>query len=164
MAARRTMTAAPNTAIESLDGQTIARQRAELVARIDLAGPELAEQLALQADGWFAQLGAGLPSSWALMATGGYARGALCPGSDLDVVLLHPKRARVAEVRDVAQAIWYPVWDSGLKLSPAAHTAKTMLALAGDDLVTATSILEVRCLAGHGAAVDAVRDGALKQW
>ena len=28
------------------------------------------------------------------MAVGGYARGALCPGSDLDVVLLHPTRAR----------------------------------------------------------------------
>lgn len=158
------MTAAADPATESLDGQTIARQRVELVARLDLAGPELAERLALQADRWFAQLGAGLPSSWALMATGGYARGALCPGSDLDVVLLHPKRARVAEVREVAQAIWYPLWDSGLKLSPAVHTTKTMLALAGDDLVTATSILGVRCLAGHQAAVGAVRDGALKQW
>ena len=76
------------------------------------------------------------------MATGGYARGVLCPGSDIDVMLLHPpKAAPTPTVRDVAEQLWYPMWDAGLKLSPAAHTPKTLLALAADDLDTATSML-----------------------
>ena len=140
----------------ALDATGIARARAGVVARSDLAGRSLAEQLASQADGWFQTLGASLPGSWALMASGGYARGMLCPGSDIDVVLLHPRRARTGEIRAVAESIWYPIWDSGLKLSPSAHTTRSLLSLAADDLVTATSILSVRRLAGDGAAVERV--------
>ena len=105
-----------------------------LVARPDLAGDQLAHALATQADRWFADLGATLPESWALMAVGGYARGALCPGSDLDVMLVHPSRARPSEVRAVAEQLWYPFWDAGLKLSPAAHSTRSLLGLARSDL------------------------------
>lgn len=147
-----------------LDSRAIAAERAELVGRTDITGRALAEQLARQADSWFARLGRDLTRSWALVATGGYARGALCPGSDVDVVLLHPKRAKVAEVRAVAESIWYPIWDAGLKLGPAAHTTRSLLALAADDVVTATSLLAVRHLAGDEHAVATVRDGAIEQW
>ena len=52
--------------------------------------------------------------------------------------------------------MWYPFWDAGLKLSPAAHSPKSLLQLARGDLVTATSILGVRPLAGDRAVVQAV--------
>jgi [protein-PII] uridylyltransferase len=149
---------------EQLDAKAIAAARAELVEQTSLTGRALAERLALQADTWFRRLGADLPRGWALVATGGYARGALCPGSDIDVVLLHPRRAKAREVKAVAEAIWYPIWDAGLKLSQSAHTTRSLLALASDDLVTATSILTVRGLAGDEAPVAKVRAGALEQW
>ena len=150
--------------VPRLDAHEIKRSRADAVARPDLFGRNLARRLARLADAWFERLAYDVPHGWALMATGGYAGGALCPGSDIDVVLLHPPKAASEAVRDVAEKIWYPLWDASLKLSPAAHSPKTLLALANDDLVTATSILRVRQLAGDPAPVADVQRHALEQW
>src|SRR5215210_4967907 len=115
---------------KAVDGAFIRRARAELIARSDLSGRELARRLADQMDGWFALLGSALPKGWALVATGGYAGGLLAPGSDVDVVLLHPDKAKEADVRAVAEPLWYPMWDAGLKLSAAVHSTRSLLALA----------------------------------
>lgn len=150
--------------VARLDGQEMRRSRAEVVARPDLSGRSLARRLARLTDAWFDRLAFDLPAGWSLMATGGYAGGALCPGSDIDVVLLHPPKTGADEVRGVAEGIWYPLWDAGVKLSPAAHSIKTLLALANEDLVTATSILRVRRLAGSAEQVKEVQRAALEQW
>lgn len=150
--------------VKPVDAPTIRRVRARLVGDPELSGRSLARRLSQQADSWFESLAADLPPSWAVMATGGYAGGVLCPGSDIDVVLLHPPKVSEPQVREVAEALWYPMWDSGIKLSPAAHTPKTLLQLASDDLETATSILRVRCLAGDAELADRVRRDALEQW
>jgi [protein-PII] uridylyltransferase len=147
-----------------LDGVFIRRSRAALVARDDLAGAALARRLSDQMDGWFDALGHDLPPGWALVATGGYAGRLLCPGSDIDVVLLHPPKAKPTEVKAMAEPLWYPMWDAGLKLSPAAHSTRSLLSLAADDLVTATAVLRVRCLAGGAAEVDELRTAAREQW
>ena len=81
-------------------------------------------------DGWFDALARGLPAGWSIVATGGYANGLLCPGSDVDVVLIHPQRAGADEVRSLAEPLWYPMWNAGVKLSPSAHSVKSLLALA----------------------------------
>ncbi len=150
--------------MKSVDAATIKRVRAQLVNDPDLAGRSLARRLSQQADSWFQSLAADLPDGWTLMATGGYARGVLTPGSDIDVVLLHLPKTPDARVREVAETLWYPLWDAGLKVSPAAHTQKTLLSLASDDLDTATSILSVRCLAGSPIAVSELNAAALEQW
>ena len=147
-----------------LDGPTIKRQRSELVARADLSGRPLARRLARQVDGWFETLGANLPPGYCLVATGGYAAGALCPGSDVDVVLLHPPRAAAEQVSAAAESLWYPLWDGGVKLSPAVHSPRSILGLAGDDLVTATAILRLRPLAGDSSGVDDLRKSGREQW
>ena len=147
-----------------IDAATIRRVRAQLVNDPDLAGRGLARRLSQQADSWLESLAGSLPPGWAVMATGGYAGGVLCPGSDIDVVLLHPPKAGDAQVRDVAESLWYPLWDGGIKLSPAAHTVKSMLALASDDLETATTILRVRCIAGDCDLVQRLQHDALDQW
>ncbi len=149
---------------KTIDGAFVKRARADVVARDDLVGRSLARRLSDQMDGWFDALGAGLPTGWAIVATGGYAAGLLCPGSDIDVVLLHPQKASAADVRTIAEPLWYPMWDAGVKLSPAAHSVKSLLSLASGDLVTATSILRIRRLAGSETDVDALRLQALDQW
>ena len=147
-----------------IDAATIKRLRTQLVNDADLAGRSLARRLSQQADSWFESLASDLPSGWALMATGGYAGGVLCPGSDIDVVLVHPNKANDAQVRTVAEGLWYPFWDGGIKLSPAVHTTKSLLNLASDDLESATTILRVRCLAGDAELVRRLQHDALEQW
>lgn len=150
--------------MQPVDAATIKRVRAQLVGDPDLAGRGLGRRLSQQADSWFESLGAGLPDDWALLATGGYARGVLTPGSDVDVVLVHPQRVAESAVREVAEGLWYPMWDAGLKLSPAAHSPKSLLQLAADDLDTATAILTVRCLAGSEVVAVEVQRAARERW
>lgn len=150
--------------MKPVDAATIKRMRALLIGDGDLAGRNLARRLSQQADSWFYSLGANLPQGWAVMATGGYARGVLSPGSDIDVMLIHPPKARDAEVREIAERLWYPFWDGGLKLGPAAHSEKSLFALTADDLDTATAVLRVRHLAGDRSVVDTLQTHALEQW
>jgi [protein-PII] uridylyltransferase len=150
--------------VRPVDAATIKRVRAQLIGDPDLAGRGLARRLSQQADSWFENLASDLPAGWALLATGGYARGTLTPGSDIDIVLLHPHKASDSTVREVAERLWYPMWDAGLKLGQAAHSPKSLLQLASDDLDTATSILAVRCLAGDAELAAEVQRAALEQW
>ena len=147
-----------------IDAATIRRVRAQLVGDPDLEGRSLARRLSQLADSWMESLAAGLPGGWALVATGGYAGGVLCPGSDIDVVLLYPQKTSDTQVGEVAERLWYPLWDAGIKLSPAAHSTQTLLQLASDDLDTATSILRLRCLAGDTVAVQRLQEAGLEQW
>ena len=147
-----------------IDAATIRRVRAQLVGDPDLAGRSLARRLSQLADSWLESLAVGLPAGWALVATGGYAGGVLCPGSDIDVVLLYPHKTGDSQVREVAERLWYPLWDASIKLSPAAHSTKTLLQLASDDLDTATSILRLRCLAGDATAVQKLQEAGQEQW
>lgn len=150
--------------MQPVDAATIRRVRAQLVGDADLTGRNLARRLSQQADSCFESVAAALAPGWAVMATGGYARGTLAPGSDIDAVLLHPARASTADVERVAESLWYPIWDAGLKLTPAVHSTKSLLTLAADDLATATSLLTVRRLAGDQAVVDEVHAGGGEQW
>ncbi len=101
------------------------------------------------------------PDAFSLLAVGGYGRGDLAPGSDLDLLLLHQPKA---DPQRVAEAIWYPIWDEGLKLGHAVRTVGDALELAGEDLDTATSLLTVRHLAGSEALTAELVSGALAQW
>jgi [protein-PII] uridylyltransferase len=97
----------------------------------------------------------------ALVAVGGYGRAELSLGSDIDVLLLHDDHRDIGAVAD---RIWYPVWDEGVKLGHAVRTPKEALALAADDLDTATSLLQVRHLAGDRALTDDLGTRAVEQW
>src|SRR2546426_230685 len=64
----------------------------------------------------------------------------------------------------LAERLWYPLWDAGLKLGHGVRTVKEALTLAGTDIDTATSLLEVRTIAGDGALADDLATRALAQW
>lgn len=97
----------------------------------------------------------------ALVAVGGYGRGDLAPGSDLDLLLLHASKQPPAAI---AEALWYPIWDEGLKLGHAVRTVKEALELAGDDLDSATSMLTVRHLAGDAELTDELSAAMRTLW
>ncbi len=102
----------------------------------------------------------------ALLAVGGYGRGELSPFSDLDLLLVHdakPKRVRKL-VEPTASAIWYPVWDSGVKLGHAVRSLDEQIALTGDDLDTATSMLTARPIAGDDGLAASAINAAMALW
>jgi [protein-PII] uridylyltransferase len=142
---------------------SFADDRARLVADPDRAGVQLCRDLSDLTDSWLAGLFAagGAPAGTALVAVGGYGRRELSPQSDLDVLLLHERGLAVS---DLADRIWYPVWDAGLKLGHAVRTTREALALASDDLDTATSLLSARPIAGDAALVTDLRERALALW
>ena len=76
----------------------------------------------------------GITKDIALIAVGGYGRGEMAPYSDLDLLLLHKN---VKKVDDFASALWYPLWDLGLKVGHAVRTPKETRQLGETDLDTA---------------------------
>jgi [protein-PII] uridylyltransferase len=97
----------------------------------------------------------------ALVAVGGYGRAELSPQSDIDVVLLHRGGDAVGPV---AEKLWYPIWDEGLKLGHAVRTVKEAVALAADDRDTATSLLSIRLVAGDASLAADLTTRAAALW
>jgi [protein-PII] uridylyltransferase len=85
------------------------------------------------------------PRGFALVAVGSYGRRELCPGSDLDLLLLHDRRREVAQVAD---RIWYRVWDSGVRLDHSVRTPRGALSVARADLRAALALLDGRLVCG----------------
>ena len=130
-------------------------------------GIEYSRALSLATDQWLAELfeSAGPPAKGiALVAIGGYGRGELAPGSDIDVLLVHHPKLGAAEIAALADKIWYPIWDDGLKLGHAVRSTVDALSLASDDLATATAMLNCRLLGGDKALADNVARAAKEQW
>jgi [protein-PII] uridylyltransferase len=82
----------------------------------------------------------------ALAAAGSYGRGAMGLRSDVDVRLLAVGRADAS--RKLSDAILYPLWDAGLAVGHQLAVPGEMLALAKDDLATATALVDLRPVAG----------------
>src|SRR5581483_7424377 len=114
----------------------------------------------LQNDKWLAGL-LGAEPGVALVAVGGYGRKELLPRSDLDVLLLHDGRDGIAEIAD---RIWYPVWDSGAELDHAVRTVPQARRVARGDLKVALGLLSARHVAGNPDLTESLRAGALTDW
>lgn len=137
---------------EPITGARIRAERDRLIAGSDLRGREFSRSLSDATDAWVAELVESARAAksrsprLALLATGGYGRGELTPFSDLDVLLVHETTGD--RVEPVASAIWYPLWDAGLKLGHAVRTFVEQERLARQDLDTATALLTARFVAG----------------
>ena len=97
----------------------------------------------------------------ALVAVGGYGRNELCPGSDLDVTLLHQRRHNV---RDVADRIWYSVWDSGIRLDHSVRTPREAMSVAREDQRALLGLLDGRLIAGDGELAAGLLSGVAEWW
>lgn len=116
-------------------------------------------------DGWltdlFTQATAGDGEGVAIVAVGGYGRSELCPHSDIDVMLVHAGRRDVAAVAD---RMWYPIWDKGLRLGHSMCTVREALDIATTSLDTATALLSARHVAGDARLTSRLAESALRQW
>ena len=145
-----------------------AAERNSVLATASLRGSALCLALSDSTDGWLAELferAVGRPGvdprSFALAAVGGYGRRELSPQSDIDVVLLTAPRV---DAGSVAEALWYPVWDEGLKLGHAVRTVNDAVDLASGDLDTATSLLSLRHIAGEPSLTSELVERSDAQW
>ncbi|MCC6887455.1 MAG: [protein-PII] uridylyltransferase [Hyphomicrobiales bacterium] len=82
-----------------------------------------------------------------VVATGGYGRGLLAPGSDIDLLFLLPYK-QTAWGESVAETILYCLWDMGLKVGHATRSVNECIRQAKADMTIRTAVLEARYLFG----------------
>jgi [protein-PII] uridylyltransferase len=89
----------------------------------------------------------------AIVATGGYGRGLLAPGSDIDLLFLLPYK-QTAWGESVAEALLYCLWDMGLKVGHATRSVSECIRQAKADMTIRTALLEARHLLGDAKLFD----------
>jgi [protein-PII] uridylyltransferase len=97
----------------------------------------------------------------ALVAVGSLGRGELPPYGDLDLVLVHDGRPGIAGLAD---AVWYPIWDAGLRLDHSVRTVAEAVSVAGSDVKAGLGLLDVRLIAGDAELAAALRSATLGSW
>ncbi len=142
--------------------------RLDALGDTSVGGRAYCHRLAAATDAWIVALAAEAQSQhpsaprFALVAVGGYGRGELSPQSDLDLLLVHESTSDRLE--QVASAIWYPIWDAGLKLGHAVRSLEEHLALAKTDLDTATALLTARPVAGDEPLGVRIVESGRRNW
>ncbi|MDF1610235.1 [protein-PII] uridylyltransferase [Hoeflea sp. YIM 152468] len=81
-------------------------------------------------------------------AVGGYGRGTLAPGSDIDLLFVLPYK-QTPWTEQVVEWTLYMLWDIGLKVGHATRNVDECIRLARSDMTIRTSILEARFLCGE---------------
>ncbi len=141
--------------------------RAELLDRPGAPSGVRRRELTTLTDDWLHALyvasGAGEIGA-ALVAVGGYGRGDLAPGSDLDLLLLHPPNVSPADVVEVADRLWYPVWDAGLKLDHSVRAPAEARRLAAQDIKVVIGLLDARTIVGDDSLTTSLRESVLGDW
>ncbi|MFA5957556.1 [protein-PII] uridylyltransferase [Hyphomicrobium sp.] len=83
----------------------------------------------------------------AIVATGGYGRGLLAPGSDIDLLFLLPYK-QTPWGESVAEYMLYLLWDLGFKVGHATRTIEQCLKLGQADITIRTALLDSRLILG----------------
>ena len=83
----------------------------------------------------------------AVVATGGYGRGLLAPGSDIDLLFLLPYK-QTAWGESVVEYMLYVLWDLGFKVGHATRSIDQCMRLSQSDMTIRTSLLDARMIWG----------------
>jgi [protein-PII] uridylyltransferase len=103
----------------------------------------------------------GIKEAVALAAVGTFGRGAVALRSDVDVRLVVRPGAKNREAASrLADALLYPLWDAGLSVGHQVVDTSEAFELAQTDLATATSLLDLRLLAGDASILAEVEERA----
>ena len=86
----------------------------------------------------------------ALVATGGYGRSTLNPGSDIDLLFLLPRASTKLPLplQELVQDILYVLWDVGFKVGHACRSTAECIEQAKADQENKTSLMDSRLIAG----------------
>ena len=103
-------------------------------------------------------------SGVALAAVGGYGRGELSPGSDLDILFLHNGKIDEKTLGDLVNKVLYPLWDKSFKVDHSVRTRAQTRESASTDLKVALGLLDIRLICGDADLVAAVQHDALDEW
>jgi predicted nucleotidyltransferase len=98
-----------------------------------------------------------------IAAVGGFGRGELSPGSDLDLLILHRNKSE-SELLEITNALLYPLWDQGFKVDHAVRTLSENREAADIDLRVVMGLLDIRLVAGDSDLVAAAQSDALQNW
>src|SRR4051794_41862892 len=84
----------------------------------------------------------------ALVAVGSLGRREPPPHGDVDLVLVHDGRPEIAALAD---ALWYPIWDAGLRLDHSVRSVSEAVAVAPAGGQAGGGLLDAPPGAGHPA-------------
>ncbi|MCX7898607.1 MAG: [protein-PII] uridylyltransferase [Methylocystis sp.] len=82
-----------------------------------------------------------------IVAVGGYGRGTLAPGSDVDLLFLLPYK-QTPWGESVVEAILYVLWDLRQKVGHATRSVAECMRQARADMTIRTTLLDARCILG----------------
>ena len=99
----------------------------------------------------------------AIAAVGGYGRGELSPGSDLDIVILHQGQFSQSALSDFVNELLYPLWDNK-SVDHSVRTRTETRDAAESDLKVALGLLDIRLVAGDADLVASVQSESLDSW
>ena len=85
-----------------------------------------------------------------IAAVGGYGRGTLAPGSDIDLLFILPYK-QTPWGEQVTEYILYMLWDLGQKVGHAVRSVDDCIRMAKSDMTVRTATLEARFLTGARA-------------
>ena len=121
-------------------GREITRQRSDLV---DILFRELFEGVTASV------ASKGLSGRLCVAAFGGYGRRELTPLSDVDIIFLLKSPKQDKEIEEIIRQTLVTLWDVGFKVGHATRTVTQAVKKANEDMITKTSMLESRFLAGE---------------
>jgi [protein-PII] uridylyltransferase len=99
----------------------------------------------------------------ALAAVGGYGRGELSPGSDLDILFLYSGKIKEEALKAFVNDVLYPLWDTK-SVDHSVRTRSQTRQACTSDLRVATGLLDIRLVAGSADLVAGVQSDALDYW
>ena len=88
-----------------------------------------------------------------LAAVGGYGRGTLAPGSDIDLLFILPYK-QTPWGEQVTEFVLYMLWDLGQKVGHAVRSVDECIRMARSDMTVRTATLEARFLTGDQKLFD----------
>ncbi len=89
----------------------------------------------------------------AIAAVGGYGRGTLAPGSDIDLLFILPYK-QTPWGEQVVEYILYMLWDLGFKVGHATRNVDECVRLSKSDMTIRTAVLEARYIWGDKPLYD----------